>query len=66
MNEVHTIPAESLSLPSIKVPPHPVWPSLSAAEKQALKDRIKALLQRENAILVAHYYTDGDLQELAE
>ncbi len=66
MNEIHTISPESLSLPPIQVPAHPVWPSLSAAEKQALKDRIKALLVRENAILVAHYYTDGDLQALAE
>ena len=66
MNEIHTIPPESLSLPPIKVPAHPVWPSLSAEEKQALKHRIKTLLRSENAILVAHYYTDGDLQELAE
>ncbi|OQX47643.1 MAG: quinolinate synthase [Candidatus Sedimenticola endophacoides] len=48
------------------VPPHPVWPSLSAPEKGALKQRIKALLRQQNAVLVAHYYTDGDLQELAE
>lgn len=28
--------------------------------------RIKALLKREDAVLVAHYYTDADLQALAE
>jgi quinolinate synthase len=50
----------------IVVPQHPHWPELSAAAKRALKDRIKALLKAENAVLVAHYYTDGDLQELAE
>jgi quinolinate synthase len=50
----------------IKVPKHPVWPALSDAEKTSLKDRIKALLKRENAVLVAHYYVDGDLQALAE
>ncbi len=50
----------------VVVPPHPQWPTLSAAEKQALKDRIKALLKQRDAVLVAHYYTDGDLQELAE
>lgn len=50
----------------VVVPPHPQWPTLSADEKQALKDRIKTLLKARNAVLVAHYYTDGDLQELAE
>ncbi|MCP3667156.1 MAG: quinolinate synthase NadA [Gammaproteobacteria bacterium] len=51
---------------SVKVPPHPQWPTLSPEEKVTLKEEIKALLTRENAVLVAHYYTDGDLQELAE
>jgi ADP-ribose pyrophosphatase YjhB (NUDIX family) len=36
------------------------------ADKAALKDRIKALLIEQNAVLVAHYYVDGDLQALAE
>jgi len=31
-----------------------------------LKDRIKELLREQNAVLVAHYYTDAALQELAE
>ncbi|MCW8907904.1 MAG: quinolinate synthase NadA, partial [Sedimenticola sp.] len=48
------------------VPPHPQWPTLSADEKAALKTRIKQLLKERDAVLVAHYYTDGDLQELAE
>ena len=30
------------------------------------KDRIKALLVRENAVIIAHYYTDDAIQELAE
>jgi quinolinate synthase len=41
-------------------------PQFAATEREALKRRIKALLQRENAVLVAHYYTDPLLQELAE
>ncbi len=53
-------------LPRIQVPKHPVWPSLSEHEKDALKKRIKALLKEQNAVLVAHYYVDGDLQALAE
>lgn len=53
-------------LPRIKVPPHPAWPPLSADEKDALKQRIRQLLHEHNAVLVAHYYVDGDLQALAE
>ena len=52
--------------PPLKVPPHPQWPALTADEKDRLKGRIKALLAEQQAVLVAHYYTDGDLQELAE
>src|SRR5689334_995696 len=39
---------------------------LSPQQRAELKDRIKQLLKRENAVLVAHYYTDPLLQELAE
>ena len=40
--------------------------SPDAAEKAALKLRIKALLKEKQAVLVAHYYVDADLQDLAE
>jgi quinolinate synthase len=39
---------------------------VEAAEKEALKDRIRRLLKEREAVLVAHYYVDGDLQDLAE
>jgi quinolinate synthase len=39
---------------------------ISSAKADELKARIKTLLQRENAVIVAHYYTDPMLQELAE
>jgi quinolinate synthase len=39
---------------------------LSLAEKAALKTRIKRLLKKQQAVLVAHYYVDADLQELAD
>lgn len=39
---------------------------LSTAEINAFKDRIKNLLIKEDAALVAHYYTDDAIQELAE
>jgi quinolinate synthase len=38
----------------------------SAAERTELKARIRSLLAREQAVLVAHYYVDGELQDLAE
>lgn len=39
---------------------------LSPDERSALKDRIRKLLKARNAVLVAHYYVDADLQDLAE
>lgn len=39
---------------------------LEADERAALKARIKRLLAAQDAVLVAHYYTAGDLQDLAE
>jgi quinolinate synthase len=38
----------------------------SADEKTRLRERIKRLLRERDAVLVAHYYVDADLQELAE
>lgn len=35
-------------------------------ERDDLRDRIKQQLQEQDAVLVAHYYTDPDLQQLAE
>lgn len=42
-------------------PPQPTGP-----ERDALLDRCRRLLKEHNAVLVAHYYTDDDLQFLAE
>ncbi|MBK5965832.1 quinolinate synthase [Thiocystis minor] len=52
--------------PHIEVPPTPHWPILSETEKSALKASIRELLVAQKAVLVAHYYTDEDLQSLAE
>lgn len=38
----------------------------SASEKTELKERIKRLLKERDAVLVAHYYVDAELQDLAE
>lgn len=40
--------------------------NLQADQKAALKDRIRQLLKEKQAVLVAHYYVDADLQDLAE
>ncbi|NIR58849.1 MAG: quinolinate synthase NadA [Gammaproteobacteria bacterium] len=39
---------------------------MTETERQALKARIKSLLAERDAVLIAHYYTAEDLQELAE
>jgi quinolinate synthase len=40
-------------------------PQLHGAEKAAVISRIKQLLVEKDAALVAHYYVDGDIQDLA-
>jgi len=39
---------------------------LEKEERDSLKDEIVELLAERNAVLVAHYYVDGDVQDLAE
>lgn len=41
-------------------------PTYTAAEKRAVIAEIKAELERQDAVLVAHYYTDTELQKIAE
>jgi quinolinate synthase len=38
----------------------------TADERRAMRERAKALLKAHDAVLVAHYYVDGDLQDLAQ
>jgi len=52
-------------LPPFAVPPT-VVEKLEPAERDALRAEIRTLLARENAVLVAHYYTEPALQSLAE
>ena len=40
--------------------------SLSRDDKRLLREKIKRLLKEKNAVLAAHYYVDGDIQDLAE
>ncbi len=54
----YTLPVESIPL----VEPE----TLDADERDALKARISEGLEKLGATLVAHYYVDGDIQDLAE
>ena len=57
-------------LPDYTLPPEqvPLVPSLTLpeAQRQQLKAQIKSQLAALNAVLVAHYYVEGDIQQLAE
>ena len=48
-----------------RVPPV-VREHLEAGEREPLRAEIKTLLKQHNAVLVAHYYTDAELQTLAD
>ena len=39
---------------------------LSPEQERSLKDQVRLLLERENAVIVAHYYTSPAIQSLAE
>lgn len=41
-------------------------PDYAPGEREALIERIKQLLKEKDAVLVAHYYTDSDLQMIAD
>lgn len=58
--------ADTLVIPEVHVPDNPVWPELSEPQTEALKNEITEMLKEQNAVLVAHYYTAGALQDLAE
>ncbi|MEJ2762573.1 quinolinate synthase NadA [Photobacterium sp. MCCC 1A19761] len=53
--------------PSEMIYPFPPKPTpLTVDEQLAYKAKIKALLKEKDAVLVAHYYTDPEIQALAE
>jgi quinolinate synthase len=66
MDQAHEIPLK-LDNNIRDLAEHALRPAyLSAERRNDLKARIKQLLKEQNAVLVAHYYVDGELQELAE
>ncbi len=60
----------SADLPGLVCKPSQAWAKVPeqpiADERTVLKAQIKTLLAQRQAVLVAHYYVDGDLQDLAE
>ena len=59
-------PVAQIIIPTVNVPSHPRWPELSDVDETRIIAGIKKLLKEQNAVLVAHYYTDDRLQDLAE
>lgn len=60
-----TIELKDWRLPPEQVPPT-IEPAIDADERERLRECIKRQLKDQNAVLVAHYYTDPDLQQLAD
>lgn len=50
----------------VRLPKTVPLPTLSDDERDRLRERIKRLLKERDAVLVAHYYVDEELQSLAE
>ena len=65
MNIIESIPVDNELITKLAIEAKPALPIIGA-EKDKLVKHIKALLKEKNAVLVAHYYTDEDLQILAD
>ncbi|WP_162264621.1 quinolinate synthase NadA, partial [Salmonella enterica] len=53
--------------PQAAIYPFPPKPTpLNDDEKQFYREKIKRLLSERDAVMVAHYYTDPEIQQLAE
>lgn len=52
------------TVPACSFPPRPA--PLSERDKLLYRQQIKSLLKEKNAVIVAHYYTDPEIQALAE
>ena len=66
MNNINpSIHSRDYRLPPEQVP-ETVVETLGIEERNELKTRIKKLLKEKDAVIVAHYYTDADLQLLAD
>lgn len=66
MNVIADIPVIDLDAIRKQAESVPCPAPLSDEQRHVLTQRIKQLLKEQNAVLVAHYYTDADLQILAD
>ena len=67
MNEKPATPSRSNPhVPSWPIPGSISQPDYAPGERETLIDEIKGLLKEKDAVLVAHYYTDEDLQMIAD
>lgn len=66
MNRSHDIPLTLASRIHETARHLPKPGKLNRRQRQSLKTRIRRLLDQEDAVLVAHYYVAGELQQLAE
>ena len=67
MNTVESRPMIHMADGSlIPTPDTSAPPSYAPGEREELIARIKRLLKEQDAVLVAHYYTDDDLQMIAD
>ena len=55
-----------MQIPQFNVPRTELPPEFSEAKKADYKARIKRLLKEKNAVIIAHFYVDADIQALAE
>ena len=60
----------NISIPDVVAPKTDdvlaVTPTMSPRERDALRERIARLLKEQDAVLIAHYYVDAEIQQLAE
>ncbi len=67
MENTHGLASVAADIPSLAAQARAaLGPPLSASEQSLLEQEITALLREQNAVLVAHYYVNSELQDLAE
>ena len=66
MNERESSPKPQPAEITFPLPGSVARPDYAPGEREALIEEIKGLLREQDAVLVAHYYTDEDLQMIAD
>jgi quinolinate synthase len=66
MNQRESSPKPQPAEITFPLPGSVARPDYAPGEREALIEEIKGLLRQQDAVLVAHYYTDEDLQMIAD